>query len=330
MKTKYQNARIQVIDRELSKKDFVKTKDLVNIIKTELDITVSQRTVQKDIEQMQEDPPLGYAAPIGIDSKKKAYYYKEPFTIKAFGLKEEHINALLFYSKTLHQFQEYKIFNDIATAIEKVLDNFKIAPSLKKLVKSRVILQTEKAIPIRGHEHIPIITEALEENKKISFRYSPFGKNESNRIIAPCLLREDKHMWYVLGILEGNDSLKTFALDRIKSLSILDETFEPVPFDPDNYFKYSFGITVKSGEPKRVVLSFVPYQGNYLKALPIHETQKILTDNNKEFKISVNVKPSYEFFSKVLSYGPDVKVISPKPLVKELRDLTRSSYQNYI
>lgn len=329
MKNKYQPARIKVIDSALASLKPVKTSDLVKRIKDILEIEITQRQVEKDLEFMQEDPPMGFSAPIKKDTKRKAYYYTEPFTIRAFGLREEHFNALLFYSKTLHQFSDYKIFQNISEAIEKVLDNYKVTPELKELFKSKTILQTEKVIPIKGHEHISSITQALEENKKISFTYKPFGKKASKRILAPCLLREDKHMWYVLGKVEGENFTKTYALDRMNSLEIMEEKFEPIEFNPDEYFKYSFGITVSPQKPIKVILSFTPLQGNYLKALPIHETQKIIVDNNDEFKISLNVKPSYEFYSKILSYGKDVKIVSPKSVIKEIKSNLMSAIEKY-
>jgi predicted DNA-binding transcriptional regulator YafY len=330
MKTKYYFARRSIIDRELSKGGFVKTIDLVKIIRNELSINVTQRTLENDLRDMQEDPPLGCNAPISIDTKNKAYQYTEPFSLRAFGLNEEHINALLFYSKTLHQYHKYKIFNNIANAIERVLDNFKINPELKQLFKSRIIIQAEKTLPIQGHEFIPIITQALEESKKLSFNYGGFSKKIKPRKLAPCLLKEDKHMWYILGIPEGYNSPRTFALDRISSLKILEEKFEPINFNPDEYFKYSFGVTVKGFKPIKVILSFSPYQGNYLKALPIHETQEIIVDDKKELRISVLVKPSYEFYSKILSYGDNVRVISPKSVVNEIKRQIQEAYQRYI
>ena len=329
MKNKYQWARVRIIDRELSKLKDIKTKDLVRMIKNELDIDVTQKTIQNDLIMMQEKPPMGFAAPIKKNTKNKSYYYSEPYTIRAFGLREEHINALLFYSRILHQFQDYKIFNDIALAIEKILDNFKIMPELKQLIKSNIIIQTEKNLPIKGHEFIALITQSLEENKKLSFDYGGFGKIVKPRIISPFLLKEDKHMWYVLGLPEGKDFPKTFALDRISSLKILEEKFKPIIFDPDEYFKYSFGITVKDSKPIKVVLSFSAYQGNYLKALPIHESQEIITDNEKELRISVIVKPSYEFYSKIMGYGENVTVVSPKSVVDEVKRKIQATFKKY-
>ncbi|MGE5620984.1 MAG: helix-turn-helix transcriptional regulator [archaeon] len=307
----------------------VKSRDLLRLIDDELSIPCCIRTIQKDIELMKSDPPIGYNAPIEIDSKNKAYYYSQPFTIKAFGLKEEHINALLFYSRTLHHFQDYKIFKDISAAVEKVLDNFKISPEVRKLVQSGHIVQTEKFPPVKGHELIDRVVEAIEENKFIRFDYSPFGRTPSVRMLAPCLLREDKHLWYVIGFQDGKGKPKTFALDRMSNLKIVDREFTPQKLDPDSYFKHSFGITVPEGQPVEVILSFSSYQGNYLKALPIHETQKVLIDDENEYRISVFIKPSYEFYSKILSYGPNVKVIYPELVVNEVKKLIGEAVQKY-
>jgi len=330
MKTKHQRARIQIIDRELSKHDFVKTSDLERIIACEL-LPVTCRTIQKDIELMQEDPPMGYAAPIEKNTKKKAYYYKDPnFTIQAFGLKTEDIMTLLFYARTLEQYKGYKIFEDILKTIEKVIDNFYIAKKTKESIANRTLLQTEKVTIIKGIEFIEPIIKSIIEKQEIIFDYRKFDDScPTQRTLAPILLKEDKNYWYVIGMVNDKNLPTTFALDRISNLLVTNSYFTPPLFDAENYFKYSFGITVSDKNPVEIILSFNPFQGNYIKALPIHETQKIIKDNNKELRVSVKVKPSYEFYSKILSYGANVKVISPKSIVNEVKLQIKETYQSY-
>ena len=330
MKSKYQKGRIEVIDRELSKKNWVKTSELRDIVNDELDINITTRTIQKDLEYMLSSPPMGYGAPIKKDTKNKGYCYTDRnFSIRSFGLRKEDINALLFYSKTLNQYQGIKIFEDIAKAIEKVLDKFKIRAEVKELIKSRIIVQAERMPPIKGHEYIQVIAEALQERKYIEFTYNPFGKSKSKRVLAPCLIKEDLHLWYVLGFIEGKDTPTTFALDRMSDLKLIDKTFDSIDFNSHEYFKYSFGVTVIGNKPIKVILSFTPQQGNYIKALPIHPTQQIIKDNSKELKVSVMVKPSYEFYSKILGYGEGVKVVSPPAIVKEVKETLKLVLKSY-
>jgi len=111
--SKHPFGRYQVIDRELGRKEWVKTKELKEAIEDELSITVSERMINEDINAMKYDPLLGYSAPIEYNSHHKAYYYTDrSYTIKAFGLKENDINALMFYAKTINQYKEYEVFRD--------------------------------------------------------------------------------------------------------------------------------------------------------------------------------------------------------------------------
>ncbi|MDR3669177.1 MAG: WYL domain-containing protein [Ignavibacteriaceae bacterium] len=319
--TKQQGERFYVIDSELCKKPFVKTADLKVLIDKTLDISVTQKTIQNDLKLMQLDPPRGFSAPIEKNAKHKAYYYSDKnFTIQNFGLKQEDVQALLFYERTLYQLKSIKLFEDVLKAIEKIVDRIIIGKEIKKMIADRTLLQTEKAPIIKGHEFIEPIIKAIVENQKIIFTYSKFdGADPKRRELSPLLLKEDKHFWYVLGLLDNNDALTTFALDRMSDLYVTNSYFTPPPFDTEKYFKYSMGITVPEGDPVNIVLSFEPLQGKYLKALPIHETQKIIKDNSKEFRILIRIKPTYEFYSKILSYGNYVKVISPSRIKAEIK-----------
>lgn len=330
MKNKYQRARILIIDRKLSKGRIVKTQELRRLI-SQAGINVSLRQIEKDLEHMQEDLPIGYAAPISYNSKRKGYYYTDPdFTIQALGLKSEDVIALLFYAKTLEQYKGFKIFENILRAVEKVIDNSGMAKETKKLIANRTLIQTEKTQISKGIEFIEPILKAILEKQKIDFDYKKFDDlNFSKRTLSPILLKEDKNYWYVIGVTEDKKSFTTYALDRMSNLIITNKYFTVSLFDADTYFKYSFGVTVSEDNPTKIVLSFTPFQGNYLKALPIHETQEIIKDNEKELRISVIVKPSYEFFSKILSYGEDVKVVSPKSIVREVKKQIRASLQRY-
>jgi predicted DNA-binding transcriptional regulator YafY len=144
------------------------------------------------------------------------------------------------------------------------------------------------------------------------------------------LLKEDRQMWYIIGLIDGKQSPTTFALDRITSLVVTNEEFSLVEFDSDAYFQHSFGITVLDEAPIKVTLSFTAEQGDYLRTLKIHETQEVIEDNDKEFKITVWVKPTYEFYSKILSYGADVKVVSPKRIVETVQMHLESAIKRYI
>lgn len=316
--SKYPIGRYQIIDRELGRRDYVKTKELKEAIERELSITVSERMINDDIIAMRDDTVLAYNAPIKYDTSKKAYYYSDSsFTIRAYGLRNEDINALMFYAKTINQYKEYEIFKDFSNAIEKVIDAVNIRKGITNLSNNKIVVLTDNFEKFSGNEWIPTIVEAIDSNSAIELVYQKFGENKSKTSkIHPYLLKEDRHRWYLIGM--NHKGIVTYGLERIQKLTILTEKFTPCFFDFEEYFRYSFGVTV-DGEPIEVVLQFTSYQGNYLKTLKIHSTQKVLVDNENEFRISVKVQPSWEFYEKILGYGDKVKVLSPPKIVNQFK-----------
>ncbi|MFZ4414298.1 MAG: WYL domain-containing protein, partial [Bacteroidales bacterium] len=88
----------------------------------------------------------------------------------------------------------------------------------------------------------------------------------------------------------------------------------------NEHYKYCFGIISPNGlEAKEIILSFDPFQGKYIKSLPLHETQEILADNESELKIKLKLCTSFDFIMEILSFGENVKVIAPESLINEMK-----------
>lgn len=137
-------------------------------------------------------------------------------------------------------------------------------------------------------------------------------------------LQEFKYRWYLFA--ENGERVKCYGLDRMTNLHIRDAHFEtPVGFNLAERFKYCFGIISSDDEqPHEVILSFDPFQGNYVKSLPLHHTQQILVDSGEELRISLTVCLTHDFLMELLSFGDTVKAIQPQKLIDKLK----STYQN--
>lgn len=337
-KNKDAYSRYRIIDRVLRRRKgrgsgkYVKSSELAEICAEELGLDyISRRAIQNDISTMKEGTTLRMDAPIQYSNKEKAYFYPENVDeiFPAIELTDEEISALLFYSQVQGQYQQFEVFKEIKDTIDKVLDAAKVKEEYREVLSGHPIIYTEKTPLLRGSELLRKIIQAIVNKKKIRFDYKKFGDSKDVRILSPYILKEDKHLWYVVGKLDEKDFVNTFAVDRMSNVGIVNEKIQKISFSPKEYFKYSIGITVKKDDPVDVVLSFDPYQGNYLKALPIHETQKILKDNDEEFLISVCIKPAYEFYAKILSYGNQVKVISPDFVKERVREKLSEALNYY-
>ena len=76
-------------------------------------------------------------------------------------------------------------------------------------------------------------------------------------------------------------------------------------------------------------MSFEPLQGQYIKSLPLHPTQKILTDNADELRISLTVFLTYDFIMELLSYGDTVQAVQPQELIDKLKGIYERAKEKY-
>lgn len=322
--------RYRIIHNILRRGGKHKTNRIVEIC-NDAGIPVKLRTIQKDLEDLAEDIELGFFLPIKKDDSTKTYYYEKiPCNIfPSLELEPGEITALLFYAKTVRQYKEYPIFKEITNAVQKVIDNSNIAPEIKELFEKETLLETEKHPSIGGIELIADILDSITKKKIIEIEYQKFDDEIKRHRIKPILLKEDKQLWYIIGINVKYESLITLALDRIIDVSVTEESYTEISFDSKEYFKYSFGITVTEEEPIDVMISFNPEQGNYLKTLPIHSSQIVLEDTTDKFVIQVSVKPSYEFYSKIYSYGSSATILSPEVIRKTFQQTFIDAVSNY-
>lgn len=291
-----------------------------------LEYNISLRQIQDDLRHLQNiyHVELDYKRPYYSAKKGSLNYFS------SIELTEEETNAMLFYGNIYNLYENLSISVDIKKAINKVFDTLNIKNEYIELFTDKPLVLTERTMKLKGNEHLPILIKALKEQKKIKFIYHKFNTPPKERTLSPYVLKEANHLWYTTGLLESRNKIITFAIDRMSRIEILDETITETEFDPDEYFRYSFGITVPEEEPVEVILSFNATQSKYIKALPIHETQKTIIDNEEELRISIKIRPSsFEFYSKILGYGTKVKVISPPFVINELKKTLQETLKQY-
>jgi len=331
--TKRQLLRYRIIDRELSRGIRVKTKRIQEILINEHDHKVSTRTLQNDIELMKSDSQLKFYAPIEYDTSAQAFYYsKSDYSIQKFGLREDEINSLRVILNVFKQYGNHGILQTLVSAIEKIESVIRIERGTRVSdlrVWDRVLVEPLASLSKETAKLIPLLVEATDQKRKIKFEYKKFEDAESTwRKCIPAWLKEYKGLWYLVAE-EESGKRKTFALDRILQLKVLEEHGEAESIDIAKYYYHSMGITVDETEPDTIILSFSPHTGNYVKASPVHHTQEIIIDDNEELRVLISVVPSYELYSKLLSYGSDVKIISPESVKTVFMKKLHQTINNY-
>jgi predicted DNA-binding transcriptional regulator YafY len=184
----------------------------------------------------------------------------------------------------------------------------------------------------QGTDNFYGILHCIKNRLIVRFPYLKFDEDEiSKRDVEPYALKEFRGRWYLLAKDQKNNQLKTFGLDRIQEIEITKKKFEwPQHFDANEMFKNYFGIINSiDKDMDEVILSFDSFQGKYIKSFPLHESQKVITDNDEETQIKLSLYITYDFVMELLSFGDRVKIISPDSLRKELCEIYKNALVQY-
>lgn len=214
---------------------------------------------------------------------------------------------------------------------ERILEAFDTFNALNISDRLSNYIHFEKRRP-QGTENLYGLLHAIKNKVQISFTYQKFWEDEITfRTAEPYALKEFKNRWYILAKDLKDRKVKSFALDRLLELEISKSKFQlPNNFDVNEHFKYCFGIISPNEHlPQEVVLSFDPFQGKYIKTLPLHESQVVLKDNEQELVIKLTLFITHDFFMEILSFGENVKVLQPDSLIADLKEAYANALNLY-
>jgi len=325
--------RYRIIDSALrdKQKPYPTLEEIVEMCEHILGKSFSGSTIQKDFYAMRFDQGLKYNAPIKFSQLHKGYHYTdESYTISSIALTGSELNAIEFAAGILEQFKGTDLHNEFDRAVDKILETLSIRKILKNEQIEKII-QVEKASYFKGTEYLSQLIENIKKSQIVTFDYHSFERQEAKKhTLHPYLLKEYRNRWYLVGYHPEYKAIRTFGIDRIDNLKVSKEKYTMINgFDPIAYFKHSFGITISDNKPEEVILSFAPLEGKYVKNQTLHATQKTITENDKEFRISINVMVSYELQMQIMSYGDTVKVIKPASLAKVVKDMHKRATERY-
>lgn len=322
MKNKNAYARYRLIDLRLTNKSLKAPSlaDLVEYVSEKLDMDISVSSIQKDIYAMRYDSNLGFEAPIEFDRYARGYVYTEPdYSIGKLPVSADDLKGLEFAITILEQFKDIpaiKVFEDAIT---------KIASSVKQNIDNETpgqeVFILDRPNSYKGIEFMPLIVESIRERKEVVLKYKPFGKEEKRHTIHPYFIREYKARLYLIAKdIHPTKAPKTltFSFDRMVDVIKMNETFGEETINNKAYFDATIGISKTDEKPQEIILSFMPHQANYLLSQPLHHSQKILQQNETEFRISIEVVLNYELSERIKGYGSQVQVIKPASLAKEI------------
>ena len=212
---------------------------------------------------------------------------------------------------------------------QELLMNFDLLTSMNQNSQSVGFILPEHHRP-KGSDCIPILISAIKEHRFIGFDYILVRKSDKliSKKVKPHFLKESLGLWYLLALDEHN-TLKAYGIDRMRNINVDDKTFKrDKSINPDDLFKHSYGIWDDPSMPvEEIELSYSPLDGKFIKTTPLHSSQKILVDNDTEFRICLRLRITNDFVMALLSRSASLTVIKPLSLRARIREIYKEAIE---
>lgn len=278
----------------------VKYPSLEMIIEKLIDVgyVSSERTTQRDIKSIRDLLLIE----VKFDRVKNGYYIDEE--------SERSFEEWLSFFELYHT---AKVINESLLKSSENIDYIDFDRS-KQIITDNILSKFLKAI---------------FDKQCVVFDYHSFWRKEvSSYNFQPYLIKQYQNRWYVFGTINGEE-FRTFGLDRIQKLEVVNEHFKPISNKPKEYFDDVVGMIYSTSEKEKVILSYTPHQGKYIKTQPLHHSQTILIDNEEEFRIQLFVRVNYELEEQIIKQAEKVKVIEPVALKNLIKERLIKALENY-
>lgn len=122
---------------------------------------------------------------------------------------------------------------------------------------------------------------------------------------------------YVSAYVEEYGEMRTFAVNRIRQVSLREERFSKEEALDGDAFPHSLGI--HQGPPVHVEIEFTREVAPYIKEREWHCSQRVTEHADGRVTIALDVCDDWALRSWILGFGPRARVVAPAALAEAIR-----------
>ena len=285
---------------------------------------IQKRQCYDDIAFMQSLD--GFDAPIERikDGRRTYLRYSDPdFTISSIPLTETELNQIHQALAVLNRFSGLPQFDWIYELTPKL-------DSINHETPSEQIISFDDNEYLKGREYISDIFNAIVYKKNLTITYKSFKTHQANSLsISPYFLKQYNNRWFLFATTKGFQSISIFALDRITDVEQNNDEYKQNTTDWNEYFYDVIGVSVNDQDVKNITFEVTSISAPYIKTKPIHGSQRIVEEKENSTVFQISVIPNHEMYAVLLSYGANIKVLSPKSIIEKLQTILQNSLNNY-
>jgi predicted DNA-binding transcriptional regulator YafY len=294
----------------------------------ELDVTT--RTIRRDLAALQE---AGFPLFDERDDEGRVHWRLDGQVLKGLetGFTVPELCALYLSRNLLEAVASAPFQRDLGLAfsrLEKLL-----SPRMRQFLDRLPDVLSAKPGPRtrtdeKAKDAVAKLLEATLHRRVTTMRYhSVSSGGVKDYILHPYRLEFAHGGLYLLAYVPAYKDLRTFAVDRIVSVSLQKDTFTPKQALGDDAFANSLG--VNTGPPARVEIEFSAKVTPYVRARVWHTSQQMRERPDGTLVLTMNVCHDWALRSWILSWGRFARVVTPAALAKDLRSDLQAASERY-
>jgi predicted DNA-binding transcriptional regulator YafY len=287
---------------------------------------VTTRTIRRDLEALEAAGFPLYDDRTNDDGRTRWRVNGQAFKGLTAGLTVSELCALYFSRTLVESLSGTPFRDDLESAFEKLSNG--LTPHMQQFVDQLPRVMATKPDPQRrsrpgapaddvAQQTIARALDAILHHRQATITYySKSSERQKNYLVHPYRFAHAQGGLYLLAYVPEYGQVRTFAAERIQSLSLLDDHFTPIEELPDVAFPHSLG--VHSGVPERVEIEFQPDVADYVRTREWHPSQQAQDNQSGGVVMTLDVCIDRALTSWILGFGPSARVVAPERLARDI------------
>ena len=303
---------------------WVSQKEILDYLYEEFGIMPDRKTIKRDIAMLRDE--------MGMDIEEESYKGYRLLS-REFELDDLKILAECVYAAKFISEERSKELID-------VLCDFCSENQAKRFKREVFLVDRVKTLESKTLYTINTIREAMEpqrwpsefnRGRKIAFYYTTHSVSDVHKIIdkhngkqykvSPYRLIINDGNYYMIGMEDESQDLRTYRIDRIRKVQLLDEKRDTskeglARRDLKTYVRRTFSMF--GGEKVKVNIRFEnSLLDSVIDKFGVGLGAEYQQDGDKHFTVIMEVAVSDQFFAWICGFGTKAKIISPDKVVKQ-------------
>jgi len=294
----------------------------------EQELECSRATAKRIIEAMR----LYLNAPIRYSREHNGYYYDRDgeamYELPGVWFNSSELHALLSVQQLLKSVQPGLLEQQLAPLKQRIESLLRVQGAGGADLAGRIRILRAASRP--AGEQFQAVSSALACRQQLHIRYYQRSSDSSSeRTVSPQRLTYYRDNWYLDAWCHLRQGLRTFSLDAVEQARLLPQAAEEVDETTlDDHHGAAYGIFSGTAEHTARLL-FSPLRARWVSRENWHPQQQGEWREDGSYLLTIPYNRADELTMDILRHGPEVQVLGPPELRRQVREQLAAALDGY-